>query len=184
MSAGPEDIQAYDWNEAGTAMQQNLAAFFLDASLFGPWFESDGSPSQGKIGYTVIPPQSAGGQSYTAHWQWGIGMPANAANKDAAWYFMQYMTNKQNEPVIGAYHGGAARMPTWDNPTYANTLNSEYVSTTLESMKTTRSSVVMKEGWARYALEIDDVIQRIYEGTSPEESAEIANKQFLKFNAQ
>jgi hypothetical protein len=42
----------------------------------------------------------------------------------------------------------------------------------------------MKEGWAKYALEIDDVIQRIYEGTSPEESAEIANKQFLKFNAQ
>lgn len=184
MSAGPEDIQAYDWNEAGTAMQQNLAAFFLDASLFGPWFESDESPSQGNIGYTVIPPQSAGGQSYTAHWQWGIGMPANATNKDAAWYFMQYITNKQNEPIIGAKHGGAARMSTWDNPVYANTLNPEYVSTTLESMKTTRSSVVMKEGWAKYALEIDDVIQRIYEGTSPAESAKIANEQFLKFNAQ
>jgi ABC-type glycerol-3-phosphate transport system substrate-binding protein len=111
-------------------------------------------------------------------------MPANAANKDAAWYFMQYITNKQNEPIIGAKHGGAARMSTWDNPVYADTLNPEYVSATLESMKTTRSSVVMKEGWAKYALEIDDVIQRIYEGTSPEESAEIANKQFLKFNAQ
>ena len=28
-------------------------------------------------------------------------------------------------------------MSTWDNPAYADTLNPEYVSTTLESMKTT-----------------------------------------------
>ena len=43
-------------------MQQNLQ-HSLDASLFGPWFESDESPSQGNIGYTVIPPQTV--LSYT-----------------------------------------------------------------------------------------------------------------------
>ena len=54
-----------------------------DASLFGPWF-GPMSPLLREILDTVIPPQTAGGQSYTAHWQWGIGMPANAQNKDAA----------------------------------------------------------------------------------------------------
>ena len=105
MSAGPDDIKAYDWNEAGTAFQQNLSAFFVDASLFGPWFEEADSPSKGNVGYAVLPPQVKGGKSYTAHWQWGLGMPANAPEKGAAWYFIQYMTNKMNEPKIGAFHG-------------------------------------------------------------------------------
>ena len=89
-------------------------------------------------------------------------MPANAKEKDAAWYFIQYMTNKQNEPKIGAFHGGAARMSTWSNPTYTKTLNPDYVKSTLESMKTTRSSVVMKKGWSQYALEIVDTIPVSY----------------------
>ena len=184
MSAGPDDVKAYDWDEAGTAFQRGLAAFFVDASLFGPWFEEKDSPSRGNTGYAVLPPQVKGGKSYTAHWQWGLGMPANAREKDAAWYFIQYMTNKQNEPKIGAFHGGAARMSTWSNPTYTKTLNPDYVRSTLESMKTTRSSVVMKKGWSQYALEIVDTIHRIHGGISAEKSGEKANKTFKKYNSQ
>ena len=184
MSAGPDDVKAYDWDEAGTAFQRGLAAFFVDASLFGPWFEEKDSPSSGNTGYAVLPPQVKGGKSYTAHWQWGLGMPANAKEKDAAWYFIQYMTNKQNEPKIGAFHGGAARMSTWSNPTYTKTLNPDYVRSTLESMKTTRSSVVMKKGWSQYALEIVDTIHRIHGGMSAEKSGEKANKTFKKYNSQ
>ena len=184
MSAGPDDVKAYDWDEAGTAFQRGLAAFFVDASLFGPWFEEKDSPSRGNTGYAVLPPQVKGGKSYTAHWQWGLGMPANAREKDAAWYFIQYMTNKQNEPKIGAFHGGAARMSTWSNPTYTKTLNPDYVKSTLESMKTTRSSVVMKKGWSQYALEIVDTIHRIHGGMSAEKSGEKANKTFKKYNSQ
>ena len=184
MSAGPDDVKAYDWDEAGTAFQRGLAAFFVDASLFGPWFEEKDSPSRGNTGYAVLPPQVKGGKSYTAHWQWGLGMPANAREKDAAWYFIQYMTNKQNEPKIGAFHGGAARMSTWSNPTYTKTLNPDYVRSTLESMKTTRSSVVMKKGWSQYALEIVDTIHRIHGGMSAEKSGEKANKTFKKYNSQ
>ena len=184
MSAGPDDVKAYDWDEAGTAFQRGLAAFFVDASLFGPWFEEKDSPSRGNTGYAVLPPQVKGGKSYTAHWQWGLGMPANAREKDAAWYFIQYMTNKQNEPKIGAFHGGAARMSTWSNPTYTKTLNPDYVRSTLESMKTTRSSVVMKKGWSQYALEIVDTIHRIHGGMSAEKSGEKANETFKKYNSQ
>ena len=184
MSAGPDDVKAYDWDEAGTAFQRGLAAFFVDASLFGPWFEEKDSPSRGNTGYAVLPPQVKGGKSYTAHWQWGLGMPANAREKDAAWYFIQYMTNKQNEPKIGAFHGGAARMSTWSNPTYTKTLNPDYVRSTLESMKTTRSSVVMKKGWSQYALEIVDTIHRIHGGMSAEKSGEKANETFNKYNSQ
>ena len=94
------------------------------------------------------------------------------------------MTNKQNEPKIGAFHGGAARMSTWSNTTYTKTLNSDYVKSTLESMKTTRSSVVMKKGWSQYALEIVDTIHRIQGGTHSTQSGKKANQTFKKYNSQ
>ena len=84
MSAGPDDIKAYDWDKADTAFQQNLSAFFVDASLFGPWFEEKDAPSKGNVGYAVQPPQVKGSLSYTTHWQWELGMPANAQEKGTA----------------------------------------------------------------------------------------------------
>ena len=92
------------------------------------------------------------------------------------------MTNKMNEPKIGAFHGGAARMSTWSNNVYTKMLNPDYVSATLESMKTTRSSVVMKEGWSKYALEIVDTIHRIHGGEAALQSGQKANSKFLNYN--
>ena len=58
----------------------------------------------GKTGYAVLPPQEAGANSQTGHWAWGLGIPTNAVNKDAGWYFIQYMTNKANTAEIGEVH--------------------------------------------------------------------------------
>ena len=58
MQAGPSDILSYNWNEAGNAFCNGQAAFFADASLFGPWFETDDCPiSKGNTGYMALPPQ-------------------------------------------------------------------------------------------------------------------------------
>ena len=54
----------------------------------------------GKVGYRVLPPVTAGGDSYTGHWMWGYGIPANAQNPEAAWYFIQYMSNKANAATM------------------------------------------------------------------------------------
>ena len=34
--------------------------------------------------------------SWTGHWMWGIGIPANAQNAEAAWYFVQWMTSPKS----------------------------------------------------------------------------------------
>ena len=81
MSAGPINVQALDWSDASLLFQQGRAGFFLDASLFGPGFEDpDASAVAGKTGYAVMPPVEAGGASWTGHWMWGIGIPANSQN--------------------------------------------------------------------------------------------------------
>ena len=110
LAAGPVNKFAIDWPDANTLFQQGRAAFFIDASLFGPGYEDpDQSLVAGKTGYMVMPPQEAGANSQTGHWLWGLGIPKNAPNKDAGWYFIQYMTNPANTAVLGTYSGGAPR---------------------------------------------------------------------------
>ncbi len=180
MSAGPINVQALDWSDASLLFQQGRAGFFLDASLFGPGFEDpEASAVAGKTGYAVMPPVEAGGASWTGHWMWGIGIPANAQNPEAAWYFIQWMTSKAVEPVIGAYHGGAARVSTWDKAEYVDALNPLYVDTVLEAMQTSRTTVVFREGWSEYALVIVDAIQDMYGGMAPADATAKAQQRIL-----
>jgi multiple sugar transport system substrate-binding protein len=179
MRAGPPNILSIDWPEASLLFQQGRAAFFIDASLFGPGFE-DPSASQvaGRTGYAPIPPQEPGGRSWSAHWMWGLGIPANAREPEAGWLFIQFMTNRESEPLIGKLHGGATRLSTWQSPDYTNALNPDYVAVVKEVMRTTRSSVVFREGWAAFATEIVGSIHEIHAGTAPEQAAQALQAKF------
>ncbi len=185
MKAGPINIQAMDWPDASQLFQSGGAAFFIDASLFGPGFENvDDSPIAGNVGYSVIPIDNASDQPFTAHWQWGYGIPANAGNAEAAWYFIQWMSNKDNEPDIGKFHGGAPRLSSWENPDYADAFNSDYVRTVFEAMPNSQTSVVQRAGWSEFALRIVDVIQAVYGGESPEAAAAAAQEDFMEMTAR
>ena len=88
------------------------------------------------------------------------------------------MTDKHAEPKIGTFHGGAGRISTWENDEYTSTLNADYVSATLESMKTVRTSVVPVMDFNKYALEIMDVILRIHGGSSSADATAEGNANF------
>jgi multiple sugar transport system substrate-binding protein len=171
MSAGPDNIQALDWPDASLLFGQGLAAFFIDASLFGPGFEDESASAvAGKVGYSTLPPVTAGGESYTGHWMWGYSIPANSQNPDAAWYFIQYISNKANAASIGSFHGGAPRLSTWAESAYTDSLNPDYAATVQKAMKNSRTTVVFREGWSEYALAIVDAIQAMYGGSTPAEA--------------
>ena len=74
----------------------------------------------------VMPPQEAGANSQTGHWLWGLGIPKNAPNKDAGWYFIQYMTDPANTAELGKWTGGAPRMSSYDDAGYVESLVPEY----------------------------------------------------------
>ncbi len=168
LAAGPPNKFAIDWPDANTLFSQGKAAFFIDASLFGPSYE-DPSTSQvaGKVGYAVLPPVAAGGESFTGHWLWGLAIPKNSTHKDAAWYFVQWMTNKANTAKIGAATGGAPRLSSYTDPVYTSKLNPDYVATVNTAMQTSRTTVVFREGWKDGALTIADTELAIAQGTDP-----------------
>lgn len=181
MKAGPINIQAMDWPDASQFFMAGGAAFFIDASLFAPGFENaDESPIAGKIGYSVIPIDNDEGQPYTAHWQWGYGIPQNAANAKAGWLFIQYMSNPANATAIGKLHGGAPRLSTWEDPEYADSFPKSYGEAVAAAMPNSQTSVVQRAGWSEYALRVVDVIQSIYGGEDPVDAGAAAQADFLK----
>ncbi|HLA17164.1 MAG TPA: extracellular solute-binding protein [Candidatus Limnocylindrales bacterium] len=168
LAAGPPNKYSIDWGDANTLFAQGKAAYFIDASLFGPGYE-DPANSQvvGKVGYAVIPPVTAGGESFTGHWLWGLGIPKSAAQKDAAWYFVQWMTDKANTAEIGKSTGGAPRLSSYSDPGYTGSLNPEYIAAVNKAMATSRTTVVLKEGWKDGAFAIVDTELAIAEGKDP-----------------
>jgi multiple sugar transport system substrate-binding protein len=176
LAAGPANKFAIDWPDANTLFSQGKAAFFIDASLFGPSYE-DPTISQvvGKVGYAQLPPGNAEAKSYTGHWLWGLGIPKNAKNKDAAWYFIQWMTNKANTAKIGATTGGAPRLSSYSDPAYTGKLVPEYVSTVNGAMQTSRTTVVFRSDWKDGALAIVDGMLAIANGGDPTASCAKAN---------
>jgi multiple sugar transport system substrate-binding protein len=166
LAAGPANKYAIDWGDANTLFSQGKAAYFIDASLFGPSYEdSNTSQVAGKVGYAALPPVTAGGDSFTGHWLWGLGIPKSSTNKDAAWYFVQWMTDKANTAEIGKSTGGAPRLSSYSDPVYTGSLNPEYIAAVNKAMATSRTTVVLKEGWKDGALAIADTELAIAGGT-------------------
>lgn len=106
MRAGPPHIKQMDWAEAIQRFQAGKAAFFIDASLFGPDLEgAEAAAIAGDVGYTVLPRVSD--QSLTGHWLWGLGIPQKSAHPEAAWLFIQWATSSTMEAKIAVATGGA-----------------------------------------------------------------------------
>lgn len=182
MKAGPINQLAIDWYDAIQLFNQGKAAFFVDASLFGPSLEENNVLPE-NVGYMTLPvtKQTAESGSITTHWMWGLGIPLNSENKGPAWYFIQWATSPEIEPLIGTKTGGAARLSTWNNETYRNTLNPEYIEVVEIAMATSRPATIFYEGGdAQIALPIIDAMQSIYTGTEASVACENLQKELQK----
>jgi len=179
VAAGPPNALSLDWPDATTLFAQGKAAFFIDASLFAPGFEDpEQSQIAGKVGYSVMPPTAQG--QLTGHWMWGLGIPANSEHKEAAWYFIQWATNKENTARIGVKTWGAPRASAFSDPVYTDALVPQYVEAVSQAMQTSRPTAVMKEGWKEGALVIADAMQQIAQGKDPTDVMASANGQMLQ----
>lgn len=167
LKAGPENALSFGWEDASRYFAQGKAAFFVDASVFGPSFEDPANSTvAGKVGYAPLPP-TEGDVSVSGHWAWGLSMAENSANKDAAWLFMQWATSKDMDAAFGLKTGGAARSSTWANAEYVSAFAPGYVEAVSRQLEHTRPTMVFREGWGEVVLVIVDAIHAIYGGEDP-----------------
>ena len=171
LKAGPENALSFGWEDASRYFAQGKAAFFVDASVFGPSFEdAANSAVAGKVGYAPMPPTS-GDVSVSGHWAWGLSMAENSPNKTAAWLFMQWATSKQMDATFGLKTGGATRMSSWASPDYKAAFAPGYVEAVSKQLEHTHPTMVFREGWSEVVLVIVDAIHAIYAGEDPASAA-------------
>jgi multiple sugar transport system substrate-binding protein len=166
LKAGPENALSFGWEDASRYFAQGKAAFFVDASVFGPGFEdAANSAVAGKVGYAVLP--ATDGVSVSGHWAWGLSMAENSQKKTAAWLFIQWATSKEMDATFGLKTGGATRTSTWASPDYVAAFAPGYVEAVSAQLQHTRPTMVFKEGWGEVVLVIVDAIHAIYGGEDP-----------------
>ena len=114
VDTGPKGIPSFGFGEMSTSFLQGEAALYLDSiAIFGPAEDAAKSRIKGKVGYALHPKavrysSEAGG--------FGLAIPANSANKEAGFLFMQWLTSKAQDLAIARLGGNAMRTSTIANP--------------------------------------------------------------------
>ncbi len=110
VDCGPEGSQTFGFAEAGAAFLQGNTAMFLDSTVFaGSINNPDKSRVVGKVGWA---PHPEGVRRGSQTGGFGIGIPRNAQNKEAAFLLMQWLTSKNADKLIAMEGGNPSRYST------------------------------------------------------------------------
>ncbi len=110
VDCGPEGAQTFGFAEAGAAFLNGDTAMFLDSTVFaGKVDNPDESQVVGKVGWAMHPEGVRRGSQTGG---FGIGIPKNAENKEAAFLLMQWLTSKRADKMIALEGGNPSRFST------------------------------------------------------------------------
>jgi len=113
VDCGPEGAQTFGFAEAGAAFLNGDTAMFLDSTVFaGKVNNPDESKVVDKVAWA---PHPEGVRRGSQTGGFGIGIPKNAENKDAAFLLMQWLTSKNADKMIALEGGNPSRFSTHDD---------------------------------------------------------------------
>ncbi|MBM6403313.1 sugar ABC transporter substrate-binding protein [Phycicoccus sp. CSK15P-2] len=134
--SGEADPVSYSFNECLTALKENKAAMWADASVAASLLEADDSPVKGKMGYAHMPVNKTQESGWL--WSWNLAVPSTTKNKDAAIDFVKWATSKDYHQLVGEQLGWSlvppgARQSTYEIPEYKEAA-AAYAPITLDVM--------------------------------------------------
>lgn len=119
---GPEGALNMSWPQAAAIFAQGKAAFWIDASsLYKNVMDPEKSAVAAQTGVAPFPAGPKGAKMYNIS-QWALAINSTSKQKDEAWQFIEYMTNKKGTTYMqGEKANQCARKSVWD--TEAGTKN-------------------------------------------------------------
>jgi len=111
---GPPGIPSFTYGAMVNAFTQGKAALYLDSTAI-PGISRDPAQSKivGKVGFAIHPRHKTRSGETGG---WGFGIPKNSQNKEAAWLFIQWLTNKENAKRLCLLGAAPWRMSTVMDP--------------------------------------------------------------------
>ncbi|UQZ86875.1 putative ABC transporter-binding protein precursor [Paenibacillus konkukensis] len=132
---GPQGVLNMSWPQASAIFAQGKAAFYAEtASVYKNTTDPEKSLVKDKIGFAKFPAGDAGAKPYNIT-AWSLAINSKSANKDAAWEFIQWATNKEN--VLKTQRAGApgARSSLWTTKEGIETYPADLAEAIQETMK-------------------------------------------------
>ena len=110
VDCGPEGAAGFAFGEALGSFLQGQTAMYLDTTVIAGQIE-DPSRSQvvGQVGWALHPMGVRRGSQTGG---FGIAIPKNAQNKDAAFLLMQWLTSKKGDKLVAMAGGNPSRFST------------------------------------------------------------------------
>ena len=110
VDCGAEGAAAFGFAEAGASFLQGNSAMFLDSTVFAGQVND---PAKSKVvGKVAWAPHPVGVRAGSQTGGFGIGIPRNAENKEAAFLLMQWLTSKKADKMIAMAGGNPSRYST------------------------------------------------------------------------
>ncbi|CTQ59570.1 MAG: extracellular solute-binding protein [Roseibium album] len=110
VNCGAEGSKTFGFAEAGASFLQGNSAMFLDSTVFAGQVNN---PDKSKVvGLVEWAPHPVGERAGSQTGGFGIGIPKNAQNKDAAFLLMQWLTSKKADKLIAMAGGNPSRYST------------------------------------------------------------------------
>lgn len=120
VDCGPEGSSAFGPAEAANAFAQGQAAMFLDSIAFAADFQDPArSTVVGNVGYAMHPMGVRRGSQTGG---FGLAIPRNAENPEAAFLLMQWLTSREGDLAVAMAGGNPSRFSTYANAE----LNAQY----------------------------------------------------------
>ena len=114
LECGPEGGTSFGFAEMKNAFLQGKAAMFLDSTVIaGEVNDPEKSKIVGKVGWALHPKGVRRGSQTGG---FGIAIPKNAQNKEAAFLLMQWLTSKRVDKMIALEGGNPSRFSTHADP--------------------------------------------------------------------
>lgn len=110
LDCGPEGATSFGFAEAKNAFLQGNAAMFLDSTVVAGEMND---PSKSRVvGKVAFAPHPMGVRKGSQTGGFGIAIPKNANDKDAAFLLMQWLTSKKADKMIALEGGNPSRFST------------------------------------------------------------------------
>jgi multiple sugar transport system substrate-binding protein len=126
--SGPKNWSTYTWYQVGTDLGAGASAMIFDADILGYFMNGGDNKEKGNIGYAPFAANPAAKAPTPNVWIWSLAMSNFSAQKDAAWYFMQWATSTEHD-LFGAQKMdfvNPVRASVWKDEVFRKRIDTSY----------------------------------------------------------
>lgn len=94
--SGAPDWSTHTWYQVGTDLGAGKSALIFDADILGYFMNGPGNAEAGNLAFAGFAANPAAKAPTPNIWIWSLAMSSFSAQKDAAWYFLQWASGPEH----------------------------------------------------------------------------------------